>query len=299
MPMALGTSDSPLLELLYTTPLGRFCRHPEIALALAQDKLATTVAPFVQVPDLLAYEHRLFSDWQVERPEPAAEARASALALKKQFAGMKTKALGLRIRIHLAAHRRIDAAALGREVFVPCPAFFGEPHVPFELGNGLLIKIGIVRMANYWPKPETAARSRNWRADRALVEAVERKLFPLLPPPGPQAAHEFEVAAGAWMRVEPLREFEARRSLPLFPFTTIYPDGYAPRGYRIRIRPETMRELGGSYLTLASAGLSPYIAEPFLAYCESRAELIESWKHDLLKLAIAKWDSSPENGPQD
>jgi hypothetical protein len=55
-----------------------------------------------------------------------------------------------------------------------------------------------------------------------------------------------------------------------------------------------MRELGGSYLTLASAGLSPYIAEPLLDYCETRRELLETWKRDLLELGIAKWDRPPE-----
>jgi hypothetical protein len=294
MTAAPESPGSPVLELLYTTPLGQFCRHPEIALALAQDKLAASVAPFIQVPDLLAYEERLFEDWQLERPEPAAEATASAEALKKECMGMESKALGLRLRLHLAAHRRIDAAALGREVFLPCPAFLGEPHIACELADGLILKIGIVRMAHYWPKPEMAARSRAWCGNRALVEAVERRLFPLLPPPGPDAAHEFEVAAGVWILLQPLREFEARHCLPLFPYSTIYPDNYVPRGYHIRIRPETMRELGGSYLTLASAGLSPYIAEPLLDYCETRRELLETWKRDLLELGIAKWDRPPE-----
>jgi len=133
---------------------------------------------------------------------------------------MESKALGLRLRLHLAAHRRIDAAALGREVFLPCPAFLGEPHIACELADGLILKIGIVRMAHYWPKPEMAARSRAWCGNRALVEAVERRLFPLLPPPGPDAAHEFEVAAGVWILLQPLREFEARHCLPLFPYST-------------------------------------------------------------------------------
>ena len=283
------TDTSPLTRLLYTTPLGEFCRHPEIAGALAQDRLAATLAPWLQAPDLFVCEHRLFRDWQVERPEAAAFAQESAVAIETEWAGMAAEVLQLRLLIHLTAHRRIDAAAVGREVFLPCASFFGEPHVTCELPQGLALKIGTVRMANYWPKPEMEARSRVWWANRELVQAVERRLFPLLPPPGTEAVEQFGTAAALWLRLKSLREFEARSSLPLFPYSTIYPDGYCPRAYKIRIPAETMRSLGGSYLTLAAAGLSPYIADPFLAYCETRKELLGDWTEDLLGLAIGKW----------
>ena len=283
------TDSSPLARLLYTTPLGEFCRHPEIAEALAQDRLAATLTPWLQVPDLFGCEHRLFRDWQVERPEAAAFAQESAAAIEVECAGMAKEVLQLRLLIHLTAHRRIDAAAVGREVFLPCAPFFGEPHVLCELPQGLALKVGTVRMANYWPRPEMEARSRVWRANRELVQAVERSLFSLLPPPGPDAAEQFGTAAALWLRLKPLRDFEARSSLPLFPYSTIYPDGYCPRAYKIRIPAETMRRLGGSYLTLAAAGLSPYIADPFLAYCDTRKELLAEWTEDLVGLAIGKW----------
>ena len=287
--MTAALDNSPVVRLLYTTPLGQFCRHPEIATALAQDKLATLISPFLHVPDLLANEHRLLRDWEIERPEPAARARASAAALEQSITESNPAVPELRVRLHLAAHRRIDAAAIGREIYQPCPAFFGEPHVACELPDGLTLKLGPVRMAHYWPKPDSEARSNAWRINPTIIRAVEAALLPLLPPPGPEAGEQFATAAALWLALAPLREFEARSSLPLFPYTTIYPEGYTPRGYRIRIEPATMRSLGGSYLTLAAAGLSPYIAECFHAYCETRRDLLVEWTEDLIALAVEKW----------
>ena len=287
--MTATLDNSPVVRLLYTTPLGQFCRHPEIAMALAQDRLAALISPFLHVPDLLANEHRLLRDWEIERPEPAARARASAAALEQTVTEPSPEVRELRMRLHLAAHRRIDATAVGREIFQPCPAFFGEPHVTCELSDGLTLKIGPVRMAHYWPKPDSEARSHAWRNNPTIVRAVETALLPLLPPHGPDAGEQFDTAAALWLTLAPLRDFEARSSLPLFPYTTIYPEGYTPRGYRIRIETATMRSLGGSYLTLAAAGLSPYIAECFHTYCDTRSALLAEWTEDLIALAIEKW----------
>ncbi len=286
---APDNETSPIVRLLYTTPLGQFCRHPEIAAALAQDKLAALISPFLHIPDLLRNEHRLLRDWELERPHAFAVARASANPLEQSFDHAKPEIRELRVLLHLSAHRRIDAAAVGREVFLPCPAFFGEPHVGCELSDGLTLKVGIVRMAHYWPKPDSDARSQTWRSNSELVRAVETALLPLLPPPGAGAEDQFATAAELWLTLAPLREFEAHSSLPLFPYTTIYPEGFVPRGYRVRIQPQTMRALGGSYLTLAAAGLSPYIADCFSAYCESRRELLGDWTQDLIALAVDKW----------
>ena len=98
------------------------------------------------------------------------------------------------------------------------------------------------------------------------------------------------------MALGPLRAFEAANVLPLFPYSTIYPNGYVPRGYRVRIRPESLSPLGGSYLTLAAAGLSPYIATPFDAYCESRQALLKAWMDDVPALAVAKWGEPDPRG---
>jgi hypothetical protein len=50
-----------------------------------------------------------------------------------------------------------------------------------------------------------------------------------------------------------------------------------------------MRACGGSYLTLAAAELSPYIAEPFLELCGKYRELLAAWAEDTPGLAAAKW----------
>lgn len=288
--LASDESES-FARFLHTTPLGQFCRQPEIAWALAQDRLATTITPFLHLPDIFRYEERLLRDWETERPDAAAQARASAALVRAGAGGMTDDARRLRELLHRVAHRRLDAAAVGREVFIPCPPFFGEPHLAQPLRDGLTLKIGIVRMAHYWPKPESELRSQTWRAQPELIRAAESVLFPLLPPPGENEADEFSAAASLWLALAPLREFEAHKSLPLLPYTTIYPEGYVPRGYSLRIKPETMRALGGSYLTLAAAGLSPYIADPFLAYCDSRRSLLQTWIADLESLAKSKWSA--------
>lgn len=285
-----GIEPKAVTRLLYTTILGDFCRLPEVALALAQDRLAATIAPLLQIPDFLLCEEQLLRDWEVERPRAAAQAKESAASLEKEVAAMPAAVRSLRIRLRVAALRRIDAAAVGREVFLPCPALFAEAHLLEDnLPQGFVMKVGISRMAHYWPKPATEAKSEAWRADHELVRAVEQRLLPLLPPPGPKADEEFAAAAALWLALGTLRDFEATNVLPLFPHSTIYPNGYVPRGYRIRILPETLANVGGSYLTLAAAGLSPYIAEPFHAYCEARRTLLTGWLEDVPALAAAKW----------
>lgn len=288
---ANGPND--VMRMLYTTPLGHFCRLPEVALALAQDRLAATISPLLQIPDFLSCEEDLLRDWEVERPAAALQAKESAARLEKEITSMPPAVRSLRIRLRVAALRRIDAAAVGREVFLPCAALFAEAHLLEEgMPLGFAMKVGTSRLAHYWPKPASEAKSEAWRADPELVEAVERRLLPLLPPSGPKADEEFAAAAALWLALSPMRDFEAANVLPLFPYSTIYPNGYVPRGYRVRIRPESLAPLGGSYLTLAAAGLSPYIAEPFDAYCESRQALLKAWMEDVPALAVAKWGQS-------
>jgi hypothetical protein len=277
-----------LERALHTTPLGALCRRPEVRLALAQDRLALALGPMLAVPNLLVCEDRLLRDWDVERPEAASSARASAEALAAANAGLPQGVLDLRLCIHRAALRRLDAAAVGREVFLPCPAYFGEPHIAFSLAGALTFKAGIVRMANSWPRPDTEARSLAWRSDPNMVRQVEARLCPLVSPQC-QTTSELAEALQAWQALEPMRAFEASSPLPLFPHATIYPHGYLPRGFRLRIGPETVKACGGSYVTLAAAGLSPYIAEPFDDYCRKHRDLLDAWALDLTGLAASKW----------
>jgi hypothetical protein len=281
------TNPADIERRLQLTPLGRLCRKSEVIRALAQDRLAATLAPFLAVPDLLENEDRLLEKWEIDRPEAFVEARASIGA---EFDGVPaSEARAFRKRVRLAALRRIDATAVGREVFLPCPSFFGEPYLDFELGDGFTLKAGAVRMAHVWPKPDTEALSRGWRGREELVRSVESRLCPLLPPTGSSDDRTWGETVNSWLAVAPLRDFEARSLLPLFPCETIYPEGYLPPGYRVRIHPETARSLGGSYLTLAAARLSPYIAEPFHALCEARRDLLDAWSEDPMTLAKIKW----------
>jgi len=277
------------LELrLHTTPLGRMCRNFEIRQALAQDKLAAAVAPVVQVPDLLAGEDRLYQEWKLERPAAAAEAAVALAALENRCGHWPAEIRQLRHRLRGAALRRLDAAATGREIFFPCPAYFGAPYLPCDLAPGLSLKAGIVRRTEFWPGMEGEARSRTWRADDRLVAAVEARLFSL----GPAATgreEDFVAAAAVRLGAAALQEFEARSPLPLFPPAMIFPEGTVPSGFRVRIRSDTLRALGGSYLTLAAAGLSPYIAAPFYDYCAERREALAADGEDIAGLAAAKW----------
>jgi hypothetical protein len=246
------------------------------------------LAPLLAIPDLLSGEDRLFRDWEVERPAAARHALASCGEILHSQPGLSPAALRIRARLRCAALRRIDLAAVGREVYRPCPAFFGEPHLAYSLTRGLRLKAGIVRMANSWPSQATEAESRSWRGDPELVAAAEKCLFPL-PPPGPGAAGLFSEAAEAWLALEPLRTFQAGSPLPAFPHATLYPHGYVPGGFRIRISPEAVQGCGGSYLTLAAAGISPYIAEPFDDFCRQRSGLLAEWSRDAAGLAAEKW----------
>ena len=261
-----GSAFTALELRLHTTPLGSMCRNFEVGLALAQDKLAAALTPAVHLPDLLAGEGRLEREWKIERPAIAAQAANAKAAIERRGASWPPEIRQLRTWLHGAALRRLDAMATGREIFAPCAAYFGEPYLPCDLAPGLSLKAGVVRRAEFWPNAEGEARSRAWRADAGLVAAVEARLFPLWPAKV-WSDQDFITAAAIWLGTAGLRDFEIHSPLPLFPHSVIFSDGGTPFGFRIRIQPETMRALGGSYLTLAAAGLSPYIAEPFYHYC--------------------------------
>lgn len=288
----LGTDSraaAAALELrLRTTPLGRMCRHFEIRQALAQDKLADDLAPALYMPDLLSGEDRLEREWKINRPASAAQSEGDIETIDGLSERWPTEVRQLRRRLRCAALRRLDAAATGREVYLPCPAYFGDPYVAHDLAPGLSLKSGLVRRAGFWPSLEGEKRSQAWRADRRLVAAVETLLFPVHPA-SPSEAEDFAAAATAWLDLAALRNFEAFSALPLFPHSVVYPDDSVPPGFRVRIRSETMRSLGGSYLTLAALGLSPYIAEPFYDYCAKRREALASDMEDVAGLALAKW----------
>jgi hypothetical protein len=281
--------DRLALELrLQTTPLGRMCRNTEVRQALAQDKLAAALAPVVHLPDLLAGEDRLYQQWRLERPAAAAEAAIAMAAVENRGGHWPVEIRQWRRRLRGAALRRLDAAATGREIFLPCPAYFGEPYLPCDLAPGLSLKAGIVRRAEYWPGREDEVRSRIWRTDDRLVSAVEARLFSW--GPATTGTEEgFAAAAAVRLGAAALQEFEVRSPLPLFPSAMIFPEGSVPSGFRVRIRSDTMRALGGSYLTLAAAGLSPYLAGAFDDYCADRREALAADSEDIAALAAAKW----------
>jgi hypothetical protein len=281
---ATGLNSRPLAlhQRLCTTPLGRMCLHPEVRWALAQDRLAAEAEPLLRIPDLLAGEDRLAGAWRTERPEAAGSAAAASLV---GAARGTAEELPWRQRLRGAVLRRLDAAAVGREVYLPCPAYFGEPYLAFAITSEYSLKAGLVRSMRTWSSPEGEARSAAWRKSPAQIAAMEGRLFPVLGPDRPR--REGASALPLWLALAPVRDFETRSPWPLFPRAAGFRD--APPGFVVRIRPETMRELGGSYRTLARAGLSPYLAQPFADYCETRRELLAAWSEDVAGLALAKW----------
>jgi hypothetical protein len=272
--------------LLETSAWGKFCRHPEVRVALAQDVLAAEIESFLRAPDLLAHEDRLYADWENERPEAAGHAREQG-----EFPGEDWEKAGdfapLRKRLRLAALRRIDAAAVGRETFAPCPAFLGEPYLAFDLGRGFRFKAGIAVSCRYRPTPDSETLARTWRSDPALVRAVERRLFPVASPEAIDAPEAFASAAAEWTATALLRDFESRSPLPLFPVETVYPGDFVPENYGRRIPPEALAAAGTNALAAAAAGISIYIAEPFRIHAEARLPTAKS--ANLAGLAAAKW----------
>ena len=192
-------------------------------------------------------------------------------------------------RLRTAALRRLDAAAVGREIYRPCPAFFGEPYLSFVVRPDLTLKAGLVRGMRTWPDSAREAQSAAWRADGACVAAVEDRLLPGVGPGRPRGGADSSLAA--WLALAPVRAFETRSPWPLFPRATALATEAPPPGFVVRIQPETMRKLGGSYRTLASAGLSPFLAQPFAEYCETRRDLLAAWSEDGPGLALARWGS--------
>ena len=282
-----GSGSRALGESLRTTPLGRMCLHSEVRRALAQDRLAAALEPLLRLPDLLEGEDRLAEVWRVARPEAAAQAAAAGAALRSGDGGAEERSWHQRLRT--AALRRLDAAAVGREIYRPCPAFFGEPYLPFAVRTDLTLKAGLVRDMRTWPDSEREAQSAAWRADAACVAAVEDRLLPGLGPGRPRGGADSSLAA--WLALAAVRAFETRSPWPLFPRATALATEAPPAGFVVRIQPETMRNLGGSYRTLASAGLSPFLAQPFAEYCETRRDLLAAWSEDGPGLALARWGS--------
>jgi hypothetical protein len=274
-------------RLLCTTAFGAFCSLPEVRLALAQDRLAAALAPVLAIPDLLVHEDVLAQDWLAARPEAAAAAQAEADATAAPLAAGGPALCRWRRRIRLAALRRLDAAAVGREIFAPGPALLGEAYAPASAAEGWTIRAGLVRSAQYWPAPETEARSRAARSNPALVRAVELGLFPWMPEPAETAP--FAQAWEEWAAAASLREFEGQGPMPLFPNRLGRTESWPPAGFSVRIGPQTLAKMGASRHSLAAAGLCPLIADPFRRYCAAARDLLAEWSADVPALVAAKW----------
>jgi hypothetical protein len=274
-------------RLLCTTPFGAFCSLPEVRLALAQDRLAATLAPVLAIPDLLVHEDVLAQAWLEARPVAAAAAQAEADAVAAPLAAGGPAICRWRRRIRLAALRRLDAAAVGREIFAPGPALLGEAYAPASAAGGWAIRAGIVRSAQYWPAPGSEARSRAARSNVALVRAVELGLFPWIPEPGETA--QFARAWEEWAAAASLRDFEGREPMPLFPGRLARTENWPPAGFSVRIGEMTLAKAGASRHCLAAAGICPLIADPFRHYCAAARDLLADWATDLPALVAAKW----------
>lgn len=274
--------------LLATTRLRILFAMDDVHRALAQDALMAEITPVLRTPDLLEHESSLITEWSEERPEAAAVAMASASKLeqacRKQH--LTPEAEEYRIRLHLAAHRRLDAAMVGDEVCAPCHWFLGEPHVDVDLSDGTSLKVGNTRLANYYGSAAKSSASIARLGNTTLVSEVEAALFPLIPPGGD--LHAFARMFAHWREMEPMRSFEISQKYPLSPRSLPLPfsDGDAPPGYIVRFNQLALRSVGADLSTVAMAGFSPYLAEAFANYCRNHTERLEELSKEIGRLSM-------------
>lgn len=274
--------------LLATTRLRVLFSLDDIRRALTHDALMNEITPILRTPDFLEHEASLVAEWCEERPEAAAVATASAAKLEHacRRAGISREAEEYRLRLHLAAHRRLDAAMVGDEVCSPCHWLLGEPHIDVELSDGPPLKVGCTRLANYYGSAAKSAASIRRLGNKDLVVEVERALFPLTPDDGDLV--KFDRAFTHWREMDPMRRFEMSQKYPLFPRSLPLPfsRGEPPPGYLLRFDVQKLQEVGADLSTVSMAGISPYIAEPFAAYCREHAVRLEELAKDIGRLSL-------------
>lgn len=275
--------------LLATTRLRVLFSLPDIHRALAQDALMAEITPTLRTPDLLLHEDSLLSEWSDLRPEAAAIASASAAKIETACRKLKLSesAIAYRVRLNLAAHRKLDAALVGDEVCAPCAWFLGEPHIEVGLSDGTTLKAGCTRLANYYDGANAKSEASIARLKNSkIVSEAEAALFPLLPQGGD--LEEFNRAYLSWREMDKMREFEVTQKYPLFcrslplPFSGAEP----PPGYIIRFDQDVLRAVGADLNTTSMAGFSPYMAKTFADYCRNHTERLEQLMKNVSTLAM-------------
>lgn len=274
--------------LLATTRLRVLFSLPDVHRALAQDALMAEITPILRTPNLLEHEMSLITEWSEERPEAAAVAASSASKLeqacRKQY--LRSDAEEYRVKLHLAAHRRLDAAMVGDEVCEPCHWFLGEPHLDVDLSDGTVLKVGNTRLANYYGSSAKSTASVSRLNNKSLVAEVEAALFPLQPAGG--GLEQFASMFAQWRDMDDMRQFEISQKYPLFPRSLPLPFSGAapPPGYVIRFDQPTLHSVGADLSTVSMAGFSPYMAEVFMTYCRSHTDRLEQLMQDIGRLSM-------------
>ena len=273
--------------LLATTRLRILFSLPDVHRALTQDALMAEITPVLRTPDLLEHEQSLLSEWGEERPEAAAVAAASATKIEQacRKLHLPPDAEEYRVRLHLAAHRRLDASMVGDEVCAPCHWFMGEPHIDLELSDDTTLRVGNTRLANYYGSAAKSAASIARLANPLLIAEVEAALFPPTPP---DDLREFAARYAQWREMDDMRLFEVSQKYPLFPRSLPMPfsDAAPPPGYLIRFDQGVLREVGADLSTVSLAGFSPYLAISFAEYCRKHTERLEALMQEVGRLSL-------------
>lgn len=274
--------------LLATTRLRLLFGLPDIHRALVQDAFMAEITPVLRTPDYLAREEALVGEWSEERPEASGIAHKSAIKVEKacKAAKLSDTATEYRVRLHLAAYRRLDAATTGDEVSAPNHWLLGEPHIVVTLSDGTPIKTGSTRIANYYPSAAKSSLSLSKLNNQALVREVEVALFPLLPEDGD--LDKFGPAFEHWNEMAAMREFECNQKYPLFPRSLPMPFSGAepPPGYISRFNRDSLGSVGADLSTVSMAGFSPYMAGVFADYCRSHTDALEQRMKAVQQLAL-------------
>lgn len=277
-------------HLLGTTSLGIFFQRPEVRHAIAEEALLARLEPFVAMPDLVTQEEKLVADWSERCPEQFAYALADADKVALSLGDISEEDRAFRRLVRLAAYRKIDVFQTGQETHIQVPELAGEPYTEVEI-RGTIFQFGLVAHADY----SSDAKSRQLSAefqDLALVETLEREVFPMLAPnmTGPLWAKICRL----WRGTRAFRLFEETLKLPAFPGRIVFPPMQTPPGYKLRWTDESTKRLGFSVADAVLIGLPMFISQPAVAWLQECASEVEASVKDrnLAVTHMVRWLTS-------
>lgn len=264
----LDAKESRQMQL--RTPLLEFLSIPQIRHCLEVDYvLKTELQSWLNVwaPWSGNHTESMVSSWLESRPQFSAVELYNDITV----AGMTDAAALARTQLRLLAAAKIDVLLTGTELFKSNPEFGGEPYIVRTLSLENLAE----NSAGYkWARKQRFIKAGRWEswqnakptqenivllkellADKNLLYAVEKALFPLLD------TQEWEFIYSQMELTKPYLEWESTHGYPLLMEGIILDYDDLPQGIGLLVEKDWLETQGITLGLLGNAGVNIFINE--------------------------------------